>query len=349
MFTLRLKMKVVIGVLMLVSLVLSACAPAATPVPTPLPTNKPAAPAATSAPAPTAVPTAVPTAAPTAVPDYLASILKRGTLIVSTDPAYPPQSELVENAVRPKDTKCDASQHTASEFKGFDIAVAVEIAKRLGVEACFVTPDWTLITAGSWADRWDISVGSMTITPERMKVLYFSQPYYTTPAAIFVHKNNKTFAKPEDLSGKKVGSCSGCTYESYLNGSLAIPGENIDFLIKNPQYKGYDTDTSALQDLMLGDGVRLDAVLTAEPTGQAFIASGKPLKELGGPIFFEYLAAAIDRKQTQDPISFLNKVSEVIQQMHSDGTLLKLSQQYYSTDLTTAAAKFDIKALAQTP
>src|SRR5512143_740642 len=349
MFTLRSKMKVVLSVLMLLSLILSACAPAATAVPTPPPTNIPAAPAATTAPAPTSVPTAVPTAAPTAVPDYLALILKRGTLVVSTDPAYPPQSELVENVVRPTDTKCASTEHTANEFKGFDIAVAVEIAKRLGVEACFVTPDWTLITAGSWSDRWDVSVGSMTITPERMKVLYFSQPYYTTPAAIFVHKNNKTFAKPEDLSGKKVGSCSGCTYESYLNGSLAIPGEKIDFLIKNPQYKGYDTDTSALQDLMLGDGVRLDAVLTAEPTGQAFIASGKPLKELGGPIFFEYLAAAIDRKQTQDPISFLNKVSEVIQQMHSDGTLLKLSQQYYATDLTTAAAKFDITALAQTP
>jgi polar amino acid transport system substrate-binding protein len=270
-------------------------------------------------------------------------------LVVSTDPAYPPQSELVENATRPAGTKCTADQHTANEFKGFDIDAAVEIAKRLGVEACFVTPDWTLITGGSWSDRWDISVGSMTITPERMKVLYFSQPYYTTPAAIFVHKNNTTFAKPDDLAGKKVGACSGCTYESYLDGSLVIPGEKIDFLIKDPQFKGYDTDTSALQDLALGDGVRLDAVLTAEPTGQAFIAGGKPIKELGGPIFFEYLAAAIDKKHSSDATSFVKKVSEVIQQMHSDGTLLKLSQQYYQADLTTAAAKFDVNALAQFP
>src|SRR5512143_3456339 len=266
MFALRLKMKVVISVLMLVSLVLSACAPAATPVPTPLPTNKPAAPAATSAPAPTAVPTAVPTAAPTAVPDYLASILKRGTLIVSTDPAYPPQSELVENVVRPTDTKCAATEHTANEFKGFDIAVAVEIAKRLGVEACFVTPDWTLITAGSWAGRWDISVGSMTITPERAKVLYFGQPYYTTPAALFVFKDNTTYTKPSDLDGKKIGVCGGCTYESYLNGNLDIPGETINYVIKDAVVKSYDTDTTALEDLALGDGVRLDAVLTALPT-----------------------------------------------------------------------------------
>jgi polar amino acid transport system substrate-binding protein len=90
----------------------------------------------------------------------MSDILERGTLVVSTDPAYPPQSELVENAQRPADTKCTADQHTASEFKGFDIDASVEIAKRLGVEACFVTPAWELITGGSWSDRWDISVGS---------------------------------------------------------------------------------------------------------------------------------------------------------------------------------------------
>ncbi len=337
------------SLLVAVSLLFTACAPAAAPAPTQAPPTQapPTQAPPTQAPPTQAPPTATVPPSPTPVPDYLAGILKRGTLVISTDPAYPPQSELVENATRPAGTKCTADQHTANEFKGFDIDSAVEIAKRLGVEACFVTPDWTLITAGSWSDRWDVSVGSMTITPERMKVLYFSQPYYTTPAAIFVNKKNTTFTKPDDLSGKKVGACSGCTYESYLDGSLVIPGEKIDFPIKNPQFKGYDTDTSALQDLALGDGVRLDAVLTAEPTGQAFIAGGKPIKELGGPIFFEYLAAAIDKKHSSDAKSFVNKLTEIIQQMHTDGTLLKLSQQYYQTDLTTAAAKFDVNALAQ--
>jgi polar amino acid transport system substrate-binding protein len=105
---------------------ITACQPAAAP---------------TAAPQPTLLPNRrkrLGTAAP--APDYLADILERGTLVVSTDPAYPPQSELVENATRPADTKCAADQHTANEFKGFDIDAAVEIAKRLGVEAC-VTPD----------------------------------------------------------------------------------------------------------------------------------------------------------------------------------------------------------------
>jgi polar amino acid transport system substrate-binding protein len=353
MLTTKNRIALLLSLLVLLSLLITACQPAAAPTAAPQPTAaaKPTEAAPTAAPQPTAAAKPTEAAPPTAAPaaDHLADILKRGTLVVSTDPAYPPQSELVENAKRPTDTKCAADQHTANEFKGFDIDAAVEIAKRLGVEACFVTPDWTLITGGSWSDRWDVSVGSMTITPERMKVLYFTQPYYTTPAALFVNKANTTFAKPEDLSGKKVGSCTGCTYESYLDGSLSIPGEKIDFLIKNPQFKGYDTDTSALQDLALGDGIRLDAVLTAEPTGQAFISSGQPLKELGGPIFFEYLSAAIDKKSGKDSVSLVKKVTEAVQQMHSDGTLQKLSQKYYGTDLASAAAKFDVNALAQFP
>jgi polar amino acid transport system substrate-binding protein len=302
---------------------------------------------ATAAPA-TAAPTIAPaTTAPTTAPSKLDEIMKRGTLVISTDPAYPPQSQLVESATRASDTKCASDQHTANELSGFDIDTAVAIAKGLGVEACFVTPDWTLITGGNWSDRWDISVGSMTITPERMQVLYFSQPYYTTPAAFFVYKDNTTYKTPSDLSGKKIGACTGCTYDAYLQGTLQIPGEQIDFVVKNADFVGYDTDINALQDLALGDGVRLDAVLTAQPTGAGSIKDGLPLKQLGDPVFFEYLAAAFDKESTLDEAPFVNKVNEIIQQLHSDGTLLNLSQKYYETDLTTAAAKFDVSTLNQ--
>ena len=308
----------------------------------------PATQPAAGEPASTQAPAAVETQ-PAAQPagDLLSAILARGTLVVSTDPAYPPQSELVKEGKRAADTKCAADQHTTSELKGFDIATAAEIAKRLGVEACFVTPDWTLITGGNWSGRWDISIGSMTITPERMEKLYFTQPYYTTPAAFFVHKDNQTFSQPSDLSGKKIGACTGCTYDSYLLKKLTIPGETIEFVVNDPQFTGYDTDINALQDLALGDGTRLDAVLTAQPTGQGAIADGMPLKELGDPIFFEYLAGAVDKASSQDPVPFVQKVTEIIQQMHSDGTLLKFSQEYYEDDLTTAAAKFDVAALKQ--
>src|SRR5262249_12689534 len=81
--------------------------------------------------------------------DLLAAICDKGTITVSTDPKYPPQSSFDEKT---------------GEYVGFDIDVATEIAKRLGVGIDWQTPNWNAITAGSWNGRWDMSVGSMTPT-----------------------------------------------------------------------------------------------------------------------------------------------------------------------------------------
>ncbi|MFU8772761.1 MAG: transporter substrate-binding domain-containing protein, partial [Anaerolineales bacterium] len=194
-----------------------------------------------------------------------------------------------------------------------------------------------------------ISIGSMTITPERMQNLYFTQPYYTTPAAFFVHEDNTTISQPSDLSGMRVGACSGCTYDFYIDGSLSIPGEDINFVVQNAEFSGYDTDLTALQDLALGDGIRLDGVLTAQPTGLEAIDADLPIKQLGEPVYFEYLAGAVDKFHRYDPIPLVERLTEIILDMHADGTLLQFSQQYYGVDLTSAAGEFDVGMLNQWP
>jgi polar amino acid transport system substrate-binding protein len=251
----------------------------------------------------------------------LAHIMSSGSLKVSTDPKYPPQSSY------------DAATNT---WKGFDIDVANEIAKRLGVKVDWQTPAWDSIIAGHWQGRWDLSVGSMTITPDRAKVLYFTPPYYYTPAGLAVYKTNTSIKTPADLTGKKVGSCGGCTYEEYLKGTLRIPNYNVDFQVHGAQIVTYDTDSTAIQDLALGDCVRLCAAFSAVPTLQGAIKAGKPIKLLGKPLFYEPLAAAIDRESSLDPTSLVKKVSAIITQMHQDGTLAKLSKRWYGTDLTVA-------------
>lgn len=332
------KLYPILTVMIAASLILAGCG--TTPTATQAPVVKPPV---AQPPTATQPPTAEP---PTAVPDLLATIQARGTLISFTDPAYPPQSSLKAEPKRTEGTKCAEDQKTLGELEGFDIDVAAAIAKGLGVEVCFVTPDWGLLVSGNWSDRWDIGIGSVTITPERAKVLYFSKPYYTTPAALFVHADNTSYTKPADLGGKKVGVCSGCTYETYLNGTLVIPGvPSIDYVIKGADIKGYDTDSTALEDLALGDGIRLDGVITAQPTGQDAIKNGRPIKQLGDPLYFEYLAPAFDRASSLDPTSLIAKVSEITAALHNDGTLLELSMKHYGTDLTSAAAAFDTSLL----
>jgi len=251
----------------------------------------------------------------------LKTILDTGVIRVSTDPAYPPQSEL-----NPK----------TGEYEGFDIDVANEIADRMGVKVEWETPSWDLITAGGWNDRWDMSVGSMTVTPERAEVLDFTPAYYYTPAAVAVHADNTTVTDVStDLDGKKVGVCSACTYDLYLQKTLEIPGETFDFVIDDADIKGYDTDSTAIQDLSLGDGTRLDAVISALPTLEGAVDKGKPIKVVGEPVFYEPLAVAFDKGATEDPASLVQKVGEIVDQMHQDGTLTDLSMKWYGEDLTT--------------
>jgi polar amino acid transport system substrate-binding protein len=258
--------------------------------------------------------------------DLLASIEDKGVLTVSTDPAYPPASEFNKET---------------NEYEGFDIEVATEIAKRMGVDIAWETPAWDTITAGNWNGRWDISVGSMTITPERSEVLYFTPPYYYTPASVAVNADNTSITEPSQLSGKKVGVGGSTTYDFYLQNTLSIQDQNgntqkVESVITDPTIKSYDTDTTALQDLSLGDGRRLDGAISATPIIQGAIDAKSPIKIIGQPLYYEPLAVAIDRGTTLDPQSLLDRISEIIREMHDDGTLAQLSQKWYGIDYTVA-------------
>lgn len=256
----------------------------------------------------------------TASGDLLAEVCDAGVIQVSTDPAYPPQSSI---------------NTETGELEGFDIDVATEIANRLGVEVEWQEPSWDLITAGTWNDRWDMSVGSMTVTAARDKVLNFSPAYYYTPASVAVHEDNTTITDTStDLDGKKIGVCSGCTYEAFVEQTLEIPGYTFDFTIDDASVVGYDTDSTAIQDLTLGDGNRLDAVMSAKPTLEGAIDKGKPIKLVGDPLFYEPLAAAFDKSSSADSQPLADAVGEIIDEMHSDGTLTDMSMEWYGEDLT---------------
>ncbi|MEM9013313.1 MAG: transporter substrate-binding domain-containing protein [Pseudomonadota bacterium] len=249
--------------------------------------------------------------------ETLDRVMSRGSLIMSTDPEYPPQSSL----------------NAENEFIGFDIDVGTEIARRMGVEIEFVTPSWDVITAGNWSGRWDMSVGSMTPTKARAEVLNFPAIYYYTPAALVVHEENTAIDSVEAASGTSIGVGVATTYENYLNAALeidAVGAPSFEYRVSDADIRTYDTDTLALDDLRLGDGVRLDAVVTALPTAMGAIEAGYPLKIVGDPLFLEPLSVATDKGDE----AFDTRIAEIVKEMHADGTLTALSEKWYGADLT---------------
>jgi polar amino acid transport system substrate-binding protein len=250
--------------------------------------------------------------------DLLAEICSRGTITTSTDPAYPPQSSLnVETG----------------EYEGFDIDVTTEIANRLGVEIAWVEPNWNAIIAGNWQGRWDMSVGSMTVTVERAEVLNFTPAYYFTPASVAVPADSDV-TSVDQLGGQTIGVCAGCTYDHYLSGTLDIPGFDFgESPIADPVVKGYDTDSTAIQAVLSGQA---DAVVSALPTLESAIDKGREIKVVGDPLFYEPLSVAIDKSSELDPTSLVEEVSAIVEEMHADGTLSELSMKWFGEDLTVS-------------
>jgi polar amino acid transport system substrate-binding protein len=263
----------------------------------------------------------------TAGSDALAEICKSGAIRVATDQKYKPQSWY--------DVK-------DGEWKGFDVDVARELAARLGVEADINHQDWEVITAGSWNNRWDVSVGSMTDTVPREKLFEFTPSYYYTPAGIAVASSNTSIQDlTTDLDGKKICVGVSTTYEDYLKGSLVLGASAppFEFVIDNPEIVTYTTDTDALDNLALGDGVRCDAAMTATPTIAQYVTdSGGKVKQVGEPLYYEPLSIAFDKNDPVDNATLVQAVSKIVDDMHADGTLTSLSEQWYGVDLTTSTA-----------
>ena len=220
--------------------------------------------------------------------DLLALVQAAGVLRVSTDKDYAPQSY----------------QEPDGSFVGFDIDVAKEIAERLGVTAEFQHVDWDLITAGSWAGRWDISVGSMTITTPRKEILSFTQPYYYTPAYL------------------AASTRSGITSLDQL--PFEIPADVTATTLP--------TDANCIEQIAAGRP-EFDLLITSGTVIDEAIDSDQPIVKIGEPIYTEDLAVAIDKSGPHHEM-LLAEIDRIIGEMHIDGTLTALSNQWFEEDLT---------------
>ncbi len=275
--------------------------------------------------------------------DKLAQVLARGTLVLSTDGDYAPQSFAVKGATRAANTKCAPNQMTAPEITGYDAETGKLVAAAMGVEPCFVTPPFDQIIAGNWGDRWDVAWGSGALTASRMKSLYVTQPYYSTPANFFVRADS-AYTKPPDLSGKNIGACAGCTHELYLRKTLSLPGVTLEYQVADPKIVTFANEVPGLDAVAAG---KIDAFLCSQPVGAAAIAKGAPLRMLDQAAFYTQKTGYVDRGLALSPIAFLNRVDAAIRDLHAQGKLKDLSVKFFGIDYASAAASFDLASIGQ--
>ncbi len=246
--------------------------------------------------------------------EALDRVMSEGMLTVATDANWAPQSFLNDD----------------NEMDGFDVDVAKEIAKRMGVDVEFVTPDWSIITAGNWAGRWDVSVGSMTPTTARAEVLSFPGVYYFTPTSFAVHEDSPVQDKLE-LNGARICATTASTYELYLQQDLEIDAVGtppFEYDVVPGEIASMKDTSTCLNDVRLGAGVRVDGVIGSLPALLAAKDAGFPIRIVGTPAFFEPLSVAIDKGDAE----FDTKIAEIVAAMHADGTLSEMSIKWYGID-----------------
>jgi polar amino acid transport system substrate-binding protein len=147
-----------------------------------------------------------------------------------------------------------------------------------------------------------------------------------------VHVDNTTIKTPADASGKRIGALKAANYEMYLRrqdfGIVGMPP--VIYKIDDPIIVTFDAEQDAFMALAKGDGVELDGVVNYLPVIMALIEDGQPFKIVGQPLYRVPQSVAV---LPGDP-EFATLLTEIVEEMHEDGTLSALSIKWLDFDLT---------------
>ena len=221
-----------------------------------------------------------------------------------------------------------AAKDASDAYSGFDVDVANEIGKRLGLPVKFVSPGWNEVLNSNWGGQWDFAVASITPTKAREEKLVFPAVYRLDAAALVVRNDNTSIQRPADASGKTIGVRGGTTFENYLRRNLVLYNNPtaVTYLIEDPQIRVFPDRQQVIRALTEG---KVAAIVTSLGLAEDDIAKGAPLRMVRGFLFFEPVAVAVHKG---DP-EFATKIGDTVRAMRADGTLTKLSEKWFGIDV----------------
>ncbi|MEC0244836.1 amino acid ABC transporter substrate-binding protein [Paenibacillus chitinolyticus] len=252
---------------------------------------------ATPAPSPSPSPGA---ATPSAGAGTLDAIKSAGKIRIGTEGTYAPFT----------------FHDKSGKLTGFDVELAEEVAKRLGVQAEFQETNWNGMLAGLDAKRFDLVANEVSIREDRKEKYDFSDPYIVSKAVLIVREDNKDITKLADLKGKKSGQSltSNLAEIAKKNGAeiVAIEGFNqaIELLISKRIDATVNDNLSYLDFKKQKPDAPIKVVAeTTEASQSAFLFN----------------------KNNNDLVKAVN---EALASMKKDGTYLNISNKWFGTDVS---------------
>jgi polar amino acid transport system substrate-binding protein len=234
----------------------------------------------------------------------LETILARKKLVLGLDDSFPPMGFRDEN----------------NEIVGYDVDLAKEVARRMGIELVLQPIDWNAKEQELNTGEIDCIWNGFTITEERKQNLLFSPPYLKN-AQVIVVKGNSPVNTLKDLAGKTAGTQAGSS--------------SVDAIDDAPEFKAslktvieYKDFLTALMDLDVGgvDAVVIDLVVANDNINR----SGKPFRILNETLGEEEFGIGF-RKNDK---ALAGKVWETLREMAGDGTVARIAAKWLGADIS---------------
>ena len=202
-----------------------------------------------------------------------------------------------------------------TKLTGYEVDVAEALAQKLGMKLEWHAVPFDSQLAAVRQDRFDFAIASHGYTKERAKAVDFASPHYCTGGTIAAPKDGPLTA--EALKGKTVGVQLAT---SYFDAAKKLPG------IK--EVKTYKADPEAFSALK---AKKIDAWISDKFTIMETLNKNTDSGVVTGEQVFVEKVSLIMRKNNKE---FMDKVNQALADLTADGTLAKISDKYFKTDIT---------------
>ncbi len=234
----------------------------------------------------------------------LEKIKESGVFVLGLDDSFPPMGFRDDN----------------NNIAGYDIDLAKEVCRRLGVELKCQPIDWAAKEQELNTGKIDCIWNGFTMTPEREKALNFTKPYLDNAQVVIVRADSG-FKTLSDLKGKTVGLQAGSSASDALDANEAFKS-SLKGVVE------FKDNLTAFMDLEI-KGV--DAVIMDMVVGNYSIkTTGKPFTVLGEHLASEKYGVGF-RKNDQ---ALRDAVQKALEDMASDGTIAVISIKWFNTDIS---------------
>lgn len=216
----------------------------------------------------------------------------KGTLIMATNATFPPY-EFIEDG----------------KIVGIDAEMAAAIAEKLNMTLEIEDVEFGSIVGGVASGKYDIGVAGMTVDPDRLESVNFSESYATGVQVVIV-KEDSAIQSLDDLEGKKIGVQQDTTGDIYSTDDFGE--ENI---------VRYNKGADAVQALVSD---KIDCVIIDNEPAKSFVLNNTGLKILDSEYAVEDYAIAI----AKDNDELLKQVNDALAELKAEGKLQEIIDKY---------------------